>query len=62
MTAGSYHPQRPEATKMLLQIDARMQTLRRLKATMLKDKRNSNLSKPTEDSDNDIDDMDVSDS
>ena len=47
---------------MLLQIDARMQTLRRLKATMLKDKRNSNLSKSTEDSDSQADDMDDSDS
>jgi len=52
MTAGSYHPQRPEDTKMLLQIDARMQTLRQLKATMLQDRRNTNLRKPTEDNDN----------
>ncbi|KNZ59490.1 hypothetical protein VP01_171g3 [Puccinia sorghi] len=61
-TAGSFHHQRPEDTKMLLQIDARMQTLRRLKATMLKDKSNSNLGKPTEDSDNQADDIDGSDS
>ncbi|KAH9447797.1 hypothetical protein Pst134EB_021796 [Puccinia striiformis f. sp. tritici] len=40
LNAGSFHPQRPEDTKLLLQIEARMQTLQELKATMLNDSGN----------------------
>ncbi|KAI9605411.1 hypothetical protein KEM48_002196 [Puccinia striiformis f. sp. tritici PST-130] len=42
LNAGSFHPQRPEDTKLLLQIEVRMQTLQELKATMLNDSGNCN--------------------
>ncbi|WAQ87924.1 hypothetical protein PtA15_9A48 [Puccinia triticina] len=62
VNAGSYHPQRPEDTMMLLQIEARMQTLRELKATMLRDKGNYNRDSQTEDADNQAEGLDCSDS
>ncbi|EFP90962.2 uncharacterized protein PGTG_17234 [Puccinia graminis f. sp. tritici CRL 75-36-700-3] len=62
VTAGSYHPQRPEDTMMLLQIEARMQTLRELKATMLRDKGNANRNSQSEDLGNQTNGLDCSES
>ncbi|PLW06226.1 hypothetical protein PCANC_27453 [Puccinia coronata f. sp. avenae] len=60
LNAGSYHPQRPEDTKMVLQIEARMQTLRQLKASMLK--KSSSGNSLHEESDTQTDGFDSSDS